>query len=247
MQVEIVQRKVKALLNKLAMEKFDSISDQIIDYANKSKLERDGCILKEVVRLIFEQFCDEPNFSKLLAQLCRKIMENIDPEIVDENLINSEGKFIQGATLFRKYLLNRCQEDFLKENNLVPSIEKGELDLMSDEYFTVAKAKRHRNGLIRFIGELFKLNMLNERIMHECIKKLIKIQNEVSEEEEMEELCKLMTTVGQQLDHPKAKSHMDAYFLRMKDISKNSKLSNRIKFMLMDIIDLRNNNWVPRR
>ncbi|KAF0547901.1 ARM repeat-containing protein [Gigaspora margarita] len=249
MQVEIVQRKVKVLLNKLTLEKFDSISDQIIDYANKSKFEKDGCILKEVIRLIFEQFCDEPSFSKMYAQLCRKIMETIDPEIVDKNVTNSEGKFVQGATLFRKYLLNRCQKDFeknSKESNLVPSIEKGELDLMSDEYFTVAEAKQYRNGLIRFIGEIFKLNMITERIMHECIKKMLNCQNEVFDEEELEGLCKLMMTAGQQLDHIKSKSHMNVYFRRMENISKSSKLSNRIKFMLIDVINLRNNNWVPR-
>ncbi|CAG8492470.1 22699_t:CDS:2 [Gigaspora margarita] len=200
MQVEIVQRKVKVLLNKLTLEKFDSISDQIIDYANKSKFEKDGCILKEVIRLIFEQFCDEPSFSKMYAQLCRKIMEKIDPEIVDKNVTNSEGKFVQA-----------------------PSIEKGELDLMSDEYFTVAEAKQYRNGLMRFIGEIFKLNMITERKMHECIKKMLNCQNEVFDEEELEGLCKLMMTAGQQLDHIKSKSHMN------------------------DVINLRNNNWVPRR
>ncbi|CAG8529440.1 12974_t:CDS:10, partial [Gigaspora rosea] len=250
LQIEVVQRKVKALLNKLTLEKFDSISDQIIEYANKSRFERDGRMLKEVIRLTFEKSCDEPNFSQMYAQLCRKMMERVDPEIVDENVTNAEGKFVQGGTLFRKYLLNRCQEDFekgWKVNVPVPSNEKGEPDLMSDEYYTAAKAKRHGLGLIRFIGELFKLNMLTERIMHECVKKLLTVQNGLPEEEEMESLCKLMTTVGQQLDHAKAKSHMDAYFTRMEDISKNSKLSSRIKFMLMDVIDLRNNNWVPRR
>ncbi|KAF0443999.1 ARM repeat-containing protein [Gigaspora margarita] len=250
LQMDIVQRKVKALLNKLTLEKFDSISDQIIEYANKSKFERDGRMLKEVIRLTFEKSCDEPNFSQMYAQLCRKMMERVDPEIVDENVTNAEGKFVQGGTLFRKYLLNRCQEDFekgWKVNVPVPSNEKGEPDLMSDEYYTAARAKRHGLGLIRFIGELFKLNMLTERIMHECVKKLLTVQNAIPEEEEMESLCKLMTTVGQQLDHAKAKSHMDAYFHRMEDISKNSKLSSRIKFMLMDVIDLRNNSWVPRR
>ncbi|CAG8570984.1 22012_t:CDS:10 [Dentiscutata erythropus] len=250
LQIDVIQRKVKALLNKLTLEKFDSISDQIIEYANKSRYERDGRMLKEVIRLTFEKSCDEPNFSQMYAQLCRKMMERIDTDIVDENVTNAEGKFVQGGTLFRKYLLNRCQEDFekgWKVNVPVPSNEKGEPDLMSDEYYTAARAKRHGLGLIRFIGELFKLNMLTERIMHECVKKLLTVQHGIPEEEEMESLCKLMTTVGQQLDHAKAKSHMDAYFLRMEDISKNSKLSSRIKFMLMDVIDLRNNIWVPRR
>ncbi|CAG8571783.1 3414_t:CDS:2, partial [Cetraspora pellucida] len=247
--VDVIQRKVKALLNKLTLEKFDSISDQIINFANKSIYERDGRMLKEVIRLTFEKSCDEPNFSQMYAQLCRKMMERVDVEIVDENVTNSDGKFVQGGTLFRKYLLNRCQEDFekgWKVNVPVPSNEKGEPDLMSDEYYTAAKAKRHGLGLIRFIGELFKLNMLTERIMHECVKKLLTVHG-TPEEEEMESLCKLMTTVGQQLDHAKAKTHMDTYFGRMEEMSKNMKLSSRIRFMIMDVIDLRNNNWVPRR
>ncbi|CAG8450416.1 9278_t:CDS:2 [Diversispora eburnea] len=257
--METVQRKVKALLNKLTLEKFDSISDQIIDFANKSRDEREGRILKEVIRLTFEKSCDEPNFSQMYAQLCRKMMERIDVEIIDENVKNADGKFVQGGTLFRKYLLNRCQEDFekgWKVNVPLPSNEKGEPDLMSDEYYTAAKAKRHGLGLIRFIGELFKLNMLTERIMHECIKKLLTVSGnpETPEEEEMESLCKLLTTVGQQLDHEKAKTHMDTYFSRMEDISRNPKISSRIRFMLQashyiqfDVIELRNNNWIPRR
>ena len=36
-----VERKVNGLLNKLTMEKFDSISDQIIEFANKSEAEKD--------------------------------------------------------------------------------------------------------------------------------------------------------------------------------------------------------------
>ena len=39
---ELVERKVKGLLNKLTMEKFSSISDQIIAWANKSEKEKDG-------------------------------------------------------------------------------------------------------------------------------------------------------------------------------------------------------------
>ncbi|RHZ70452.1 hypothetical protein Glove_271g30 [Diversispora epigaea] len=251
-EMETVQRKVKALLNKLTLEKFDSISGQIIDFANKSRDEREGRILKEVICLIFKNLCDKPNYGQMYAQLCREMMERIDIEIIDENVKNVFGKFIQGATLFRKYLLNRCQEDFekgWKVNVPLPSNEKGEPNLMSDEYYTAAKAKRRGLGLIRFIGELFKLNMITERIIHECIKKLLTVSSnhETPEEEEIESLCTLLNTIGQQLDHNKAKTHMDAYFNQMGDISRNPKISNRIRFMLQDVIELRNNNWILRR
>ena len=46
---ELVECKVKGLLNKLIMEKFTSISDQIIAWANKSEKEKDGCTLIQVI------------------------------------------------------------------------------------------------------------------------------------------------------------------------------------------------------
>ena len=56
---EAVDREVRSLLNKLTMERFDSISDQIISWANKSEEEEDGRTLVQVVRLVFEKATDE--------------------------------------------------------------------------------------------------------------------------------------------------------------------------------------------
>ncbi|KAJ7212570.1 hypothetical protein GGX14DRAFT_393471 [Mycena pura] len=41
--------------------------------------------------------------------------------------------------------------------------------LYSDEYYAAQKAKRQGLGLIKFIGGLFKLEMLTERIMHDFL------------------------------------------------------------------------------
>ncbi|KAG5220042.1 armadillo-type protein [Salix suchowensis] len=97
--------------------------------------------------------------------------------------------------------------------------------------------------LIKFIGELFKLQMLTERIMHECVKKMLgNVDN--PEEEEIEGLCELLSTVGQLLDMPKARAHMDVYFLRMKDSIKSANVTSRVQFMVQDIIELRQRGWV---
>nr|CAD1844985.1 unnamed protein product [Ananas comosus var. bracteatus] len=101
-------------------------------------------------------------------------------------------------------------------------------------------------GNIRLIGELYKKKMLTERIMHECIKKLLG-QYQNPDEEDVEALCKLMSTIGEIIDHPKAKEHMDAYFDIMLKMSTNQKLSSRVRFMLKDAIDLRKNKWQQRR
>jgi hypothetical protein len=104
---ELVERKVKGLLNKLTMEKFASISDQIIAWANKSEMpeEKDGrTTLIQVIRLVFEKATDEATWSEMYARLCRKMMEQISTNVQDDGIKNSEGKPITGGQLFRKYL-----------------------------------------------------------------------------------------------------------------------------------------------
>jgi len=248
---EAVDRKVRALLNKLTVEKFDSISDQIISWANKSENEKDGRTLIQVIRLVFEKATDEANWSEMYARLCRKMMETISPKVQDDGIKNTDGKPIAGGQLFRKYLLNRCQEDFergwvAKETTAraaaakasddqaikVANEKKGEeSELYSEEYYAAQKAKRQGLGLIKFIGELFKLQMLTERIMHECVKKLLgNVDN--PEEEEIESLCQLLRTVGRLLDVPKAHAHMDVYFSRMKELGRSGNVNSRMQFML---------------
>ncbi|KAI5116077.1 hypothetical protein M0805_003834 [Coniferiporia weirii] len=266
---EVVDRKVRSLLNKLTMEKFESISTQIISWANKSESEKDGRTLIQVIRLVFEKATDEATWSEMYARLCRKMMEQISPNVQDDGIRNAEGKPITGGLLFRKYLLNRCQEDFERgwaakdstaaaakakasedqavkdANEKDENKEAGESALYSEEYYAAQKAKRQGLGLVKFIGELFKLQMLTERIMHECIKKLLSnVDN--PEEEEIESLCKLLTTVGQSLDTSKARGHMDVYFSRMKELAKSNNVSSRMQFMLLDIIELRSRGWSAR-
>lgn len=67
----------------------------------------------------------------------------------------------------------------------------------------VDSARRRSLGNIKFIGELFKLKMLTEVIMHDCIVKLLKNHDE----ESLECLCRLLSTIGKDLDFEKAKVH----------------------------------------
>ena len=76
--------------------------------------------------------------------------------------------------------------------------------------------------------------MLTEKIMHECIKKLL-ADVAAPKQEDLECLTKLMSTVGLQLDNPNAKQsrmYMDAYFERIRMLTKNQSLESRIRFML---------------
>lgn len=247
MSQEYIIRKVNALLNKLTLEKFDSISAQIFEYARQSAKENDGRSLRTVMKLTFEKACDEPAFASMWARLCRSMYDAMTDDIKDTSILDEHKNPSSGILLFRKYLFNRCQVEFEKGWKVnMPEVD--EVDgMMTDEYYIAAKAKRQGLGLIQFIGELFKLEMLSERIMYGC---MIKLCNDPSNagDEEAESLCKLLTTIGKALDaKPKTVKWVDIVIGRMKNEMVHSpKLTSRIKFMIQDLLDLRKDKWVPR-
>lgn len=252
---EMVQRKVKAALNKMTPEKFDRISDQILEIASQSKDESDGRTLRQVIQLTFEKATDEAHWASMYAKFCKRMLETMSPEVRDERIKDKNGNVVSGGNLFRKYLLNRCQEEFergwttnLPEPKEVDESTKklGDMAMMSDEYYLAAAAKRRGLGLVQFIGELFKLGMLTERIMHECVHKLVDYKG-VPDEAEIESLCKLLRTIGANLDDTeKGRPLMDAYFQRIHTMLELPELQSRMKFMLMDVVDLRRANWVSK-
>ncbi|KAF4510416.1 hypothetical protein G6O67_002304 [Ophiocordyceps sinensis] len=253
---ELVQRKVKAALNKMTPEKFDRIADQILDIASQSKDESDGRTLRQVIQLTFEKATDEAHWASMYARFCKRMLETMSAEVRDERIKDKAGNVVSGGNLFRKYLLNRCQEEFErgwttnlpdpKEAEENAKKKPGEAVMLSDEYYAAAAAKRRGLGLVQFIGELYKLGMLTERIMHECVHKLVDYKG-FPDEAEIESLCKLLRTIGANLDQTeKGRPMMDAYFQRIQNMAELPELQSRMQFMLMDVLDLRRGNWVSK-
>uniref|UniRef100_H3A733 Eukaryotic translation initiation factor 4 gamma 1 n=1 Tax=Latimeria chalumnae TaxID=7897 RepID=H3A733_LATCH len=233
-------RKVRSILNKLTPQMFQQLMKQVTELTIDTE-ER----LKGVIDLVFEKAISEPNFSVAYANMCRCLM-GLKVPTTDK----------PGVTVnFRKVLLNRCQKEFEKDKDDDEVFEKKQKEMdaaaapevkahLKEELEDARdKARRRSLGNIKFIGELFKLKMLTEPIMHDCIVKLLKNHDE----ESLECLCRLLTTIGKDLDFEKAKPRMDQYFNQMEKIIKERKTSSRIRFMLQDVIDLRMCIWVPRR
>jgi len=244
---EQIFRKVKGILNKLTYERFGSLSKQIIEIGIT-----DEAILEGVINLVFDKALDEPNFGSLYAELCKSISDEL-PKIqswmIDKK---SENK----NNLFRKLLLNKCQLEFEKEvrwteeNKITKPVaemtdeEKNEWAAKETERI---KIKRRSLGNIKFIGELFKLSMLSEKIMHQCVGKLLFSNFENPEEEDLESLCNLMKTIGKKLDNnEKAQKHMNLYFEKIEELSKRKSIPSRIRFMLQDVYELRKDHWKSR-
>ncbi|KAG6483856.1 eukaryotic translation initiation factor 4G-like [Zingiber officinale] len=229
------QRQVKAILNKLTPQNFDKLIAQV------SEVNIDNAVtLTGVISQIFDKALTEPTFCEMYANFCFHLARVL-PDFSEDN----------EKITFKRLLLNKCQEEFERgekeQEEANKDEEEGEVKQSKEEREEKKlRARRLMLGNIRLIGELYKKKMLTERIMHECIKKLLG-QYQNPDEEDIEALCKLMSTIGEMIDHPKAKEHMDAYFDVIAKLSMNQKLSSRVRFMLRDAIDLRKNKWQQRR
>lgn len=229
------QRQLKGILNKLTPQNFDKLFEQV----KQVNIDNTGT-LSGVIAQIFDKALMEPTFCEMYANFCHHLAGEL-PDFREDN----------ERITFKRLLLNKCQEEFERgereQEEANRAEEEGEVKQTEEEREEKRiKARRRMLGNIRLIGELYKKRMLTERIMHECIKKLLG-EYENPDEEDVEALCKLMSTIGEMIDHPKAKEHMDAYFEMMYKLSNNMKLSSRVRFMLKDSIDLRKNKWQQRR
>ncbi|XP_016336411.1 uncharacterized protein LOC107684629 isoform X2 [Sinocyclocheilus anshuiensis] len=228
-------KRMESVLNQLTPQMFQPLMKQVTELTINTE-ER----LKGVVHLILEKAISEPNFSEAYANMCRCLMGLKVPTTEKP-----------GVTInFRKLLLNRCQKEFEKNKDDDETFEKqkkldaatGEEEkqrLKEDLEDAKEKARRRSLGNIKFTGELFKLKMLTESIMHDCIVKLLKNRDD---EKNLECLCCLLSTIWKHLDLEKTKPRMDQYLNQMEKIIKERKTSSRIRFMLQDVLDLRRVN-----
>ena len=57
----------------------------------------------------------------------------------------------------------------------------------------------------------------------------------------------ILETSGERLDHSKARNLMDQYFERIERFSESASLPSRVRFRLLDVIDMRGREWRQRR
>jgi hypothetical protein len=236
-EMDKVRKKCLSLLNKLTREKFETISAQLIDLI-KANVRLGHDLLREVVTIMFDKALAEPFFASMYSDFCVRINDNVkefeEPVMITETTAKRK-------RLFKTLLLNKCQEEFER------GVENVQTDGKTEEEVDEEKSsqKRRMLGNIRFIGELFKKSMLTEPIMHSCVHHLL-LDSSNPTEEDIEALCNLLTTIGKNLDHESANHKMEAYFDKLIEHSQNKKFPSRIRFMILDLLDLRKNGWIPR-
>ena len=191
-ELEVLAKRVRAILNKLCPQKFDTLVNQFMELPidNMEKMTK-------AMELVFEKALDEPAFAVAYARMCKTLS-------LRKITMVEEGKEVN----FRTLLITRCQREFQKDymadldrtayveklSKATTEEEKKEINMEFSAQET--KLRRRSLGNIKFIGELYRIQMLNGRIMHEIIQKLLR----ETDEESLECMCRLITTIGKLLD-----------------------------------------------
>lgn len=260
---EVIYRRVRGILNKLTPEKFDDLLNQMMGFKIDSDVKLQG-----VCNLVFEKAIDEPNFSVAYAQLCHELSSKLkrdqDGTPTTAAAALTTPAAVAGApqkTAFSLSMIQKCQSEFTQHVSTSIDVrlapfqkrvdeatdpeEKADLLMQLDD--EESKLRRRSNGTVRFIGELFKFNMLNPGVMMRCIQTLIAQRTD----DKLECACKLLQTVGQKLETTKqeTKSAMNGFFDTLQSIvnGKDSKVCSRVRFMIQDVVELKRNKWVPRK
>lgn len=194
-ETDELYRKFRSVMNKLTPENFDILLNEMMS-AQIDTVDR----LKGCIQLVFEKAISEPNYSTIYAKVCKRLSAiNISND--------SESKDGKKVT-FRVILLNQCQSEFEKHKDDTSgqtikneAIEKEtdevkRKELMEQQEEDSIKIRRRAVGTVRFIGELYKIEMLNDKIMLNCVSLLL----DNGDEDSLECLCKLLTTIGLRME-----------------------------------------------
>uniref|UniRef100_A0A0K0DJJ1 MIF4G domain-containing protein n=1 Tax=Angiostrongylus cantonensis TaxID=6313 RepID=A0A0K0DJJ1_ANGCA len=246
-------KKVRALMNKITPTTKDELIKEFLNYNVSSSPEQ----LAAVINIIFDKAVEEPKFCPIYAEVCK---QQVDKELKENSKLS----------LCRNALLNRAQETFVnktweEERNIkVKAIDEEEdpkkkLQLQIELQEADDKFRRRKFGNITFIGQLYRQTLLSTKIVQWCLYDLInhshrnpetkKLPEPPFDEESLQCAIQLIENLGKQLDSFtqdfNGKEYLDQTLQHLECVS--NMCSNKIRFMVMNVIELRQNRWLPRK
>lgn len=218
---EEIMAKSRLILNKVSWTSMQKMTEQFYETA---QIETNEDVRKSVIHLLIVKSQIEHHFGPLYAHMCGTISKRFKP--------------------FKKELLTQCQDEFETDTaDKIAEATKGTTDKEAIQYQTLLIRKGYL-GHMKFLGELYKHDVVKLNVMMHCLDELLK-ENE--NDDAVECFAELMTTMGHKLDGHARQNNKPFDWERVVALRKSGKISNRTKFLLQDLLDLKDNGWVSRR
>jgi len=223
---ENVARATRSILNKLTVEKFERLYEQLVTCGIESPAH-----VALLMHEIFEKATAQHHFIGMYADLCVRL--EADPRI-------SEAVVAEGENSFRRLLLNQCQRSFealLRPTDLEISpcsLDPGEMQI---------RRKQRALGNVKLVGQLLVEGMLSSKVLCQCTEDLL--QGHRTCPEALESLAALLKVAGPRFDAAEwqHRPRLEVTIARIKELTCDHTISARERFLLRDILDLRKVGW----
>jgi len=218
---EAMIRAARSILNKLTIEKFDSLFAQLTTCGIKHPNH-----ISILMREVFEKATTQHHFIPMYAELCVQLEK--DPQIV--------AAVEEGIDTFRRLLLNECQKVF--EQVLEPPSDDDK-----DDKEAAFRRKQQALGNMKLIGQLLVNGMLQENLFAECSEQLLRKHAQCPEA--LEALVALMMVACPKFDRSPWQyyNRLQNILGDMGDLTKNKAVAPRLRFLIRDVLDARAAGW----
>ncbi|CAE7244432.1 unnamed protein product [Symbiodinium natans] len=228
-----VARTIKCILNKLTLEKFASLSQQLLECGLRTSTD-----VEVLIHEVFEKATTQHHFIDMYADLCVLLHEHFTAHPFED----CSGKVDGRKMTFKRLLLDECQLSF--ERLLSPP--EG-LELLPAEERTAAEVRYKTSmlGNIRLVGGLLSRGMLASRVGIAILEELLSNPTP----EALESVAAMLTVLGPTADNKEWPHHtaLKAVFDQISTIIKAKTCPARERFLLKDLLDLRAARWVDKR
>eukprot|EP01069_Polyplicarium_translucidae_P005525 Polyplicarium_translucidae@DN2804_c0_g1_i1.p1 len=195
--------------------------------------------MNEFVKVVVEKAVTEPSFSVLYADMCVVLAAR------SQGTLSNDSKSKEADCSFYRALLTMCQTEATRHTSLRQVLNQAE---PSDDHEATAAtkkaAKTRISGTMRFVGELLQRRLIAAHLPLRLINSLL---DGNPTEYEVECTCELYESVGFFFENFRGpRDVMTEHMQKMREMQQSGLYSNRIKFKIEDVLDLRSNNWRRR-
>ncbi|KAG5508864.1 hypothetical protein JKF63_05367 [Porcisia hertigi] len=230
---EWVQRLLHGTLNKLTEKNKDVMVEKLLTKEIFATEE----VMNTVVNIVFKKALDEPENSKLYAGVCHSLA------LYEATVLREGQKGERPQSQLRDAIIRTAQYEFRTLSQELSKMEdKSEEELEHDR----SNLMRRKRSNMRFIGELYLCTALTHSTMFTVMDLTMRCNDGTGfpSSENIELLAALLDTIGDRLDKNHRKS-LDIYFTSLENFIKKSDCPYppRIRFKIMDLLDLRKRSW----
>jgi len=211
--LDSAMRRVNGILNRLTPERFDSLLQQLFELLTGD--QADACLTR-VLPLVFARAINETKLCELYARLTKHLY----------SLVGSDEQ-----PILQEQLIALSSSLLYKVDDVYQAVK--------DDQEQLSKLQCKRLGNVQFFGELVRLDTLPYFRLHSVIAylfqqcSLLQGQGKSAEADfHIELLCRLLTTIGGDLNPHRAQS----YVQNLQQIAHRH--STRVQMLVMNVCDL---------